>query len=159
MICLGERSYLRPGVTVSRDLNKEGGSSRADTEWDTQAAQQGKQVLVLLTLGLRALTHEITQWILREAKVGSRIWPHIEALSGCGTFTSHDLELKPQQGSAAITRAGPTQPGLHRLQDKVIEGHLRWGLCSTTEEARPSPKAKVLASKSHRPECPLKSHN
>lgn len=74
--------YLRPGVPVTRDPNKAGGSSRADMGWDTQAAQQGKQVLVNLTLGLRALTPEITQWILRKAKVGSGIWPHAEALSG-----------------------------------------------------------------------------
>lgn len=37
-------------------------------------------VPVPLTPGLRALTYETTQWVLRKAKVGSRIWAQTEAV-------------------------------------------------------------------------------
>lgn len=82
-------SYLSPGVRVGRDLNEEGETPRTDTGWNTQATQKDER---FLTLGL---TCEIMQLLLGEAKVASKFWPHMEAISGFGAFTNCDQILKP----------------------------------------------------------------
>lgn len=63
-----------PGVRVSRDLN------RGRHGMGHQGYTKRQLVPVPLTRRQRALTYEITQWVLRKAKVGCRIWAQTEAV-------------------------------------------------------------------------------